>query len=111
MSARRFLCGAFCVGVCAHGGAAGVIDPALEDLLGAGAILDALPAGLDLDGDAQAARAAFRDARGHLLERLLASHSGRELVSAGFEEDVLIAAELDASQSVPVLDGDRFRPG
>ena len=63
-----------------------------------------------LDGDAYAARAAFREARPHLLDRLLASPSGQELEAAGFRDDVLIAAELDASTSVPLLDGDRFRP-
>ena len=35
--------------------------------------------------------------------------SGQELDAAGFRDDVLIAAELDASTSVPLLDGDRFR--
>ena len=35
----------------------------------------------------------------------------RSSSAAGFRDDVLIAAELDASTSVPLLDGDRFRPG
>jgi 2-phosphosulfolactate phosphatase len=88
----------------------GALRPALEDLLGAGAVFAALAGDVVLSGDALAARAAFREARPHLLDRLLTCHSGKELVAAGFEEDVLIAAELDSSRSVPLLDGDRFRP-
>jgi 2-phosphosulfolactate phosphatase len=34
---------------------------------------------------------------------------GRELTAYGFEEDVAIAAEVGASQSVPVLRGGVFR--
>ena len=88
----------------------GSLRPALEDLLGAGAIIEAMRRDVVLDGDAYAARAAFREARPHLLDRLLACPSGQELVAAGFRDDVLIAAELDESTSVPLLDGDRFRP-
>jgi 2-phosphosulfolactate phosphatase len=88
----------------------GSLRPALEDLLGAGAIIEAMTPDVVLDGDAYAARAAFREARQHLLDRLMASPSGQELVAAGFGDDVVIAAELDASTSVPLLDGDRFRP-
>lgn len=87
----------------------GSLRPALEDLLGAGAIIEAMPRDVVLDGDARAARAAFREACPHLLDRLLACPSGRELAAAGFRDDVLIAAELDASTSVPLLAGDRFR--
>jgi 2-phosphosulfolactate phosphatase len=87
----------------------GALRPALEDLLGAGAVIDGLPAGVVLSGDALAARASFREARDHLLDRLLTCASGEELVASGFGDDVMIAAELDSSGSVPMFEGDRFR--
>ena len=36
--------------------------------------------------------------------------SGRELVAAGYGADVAVAAEIDGSDAVPLLAGDRFRP-
>jgi len=78
----------------------GSLRPAVEDLWGAGAVLDALgPA--DLSTEAEVAVAAFRAAR--LPEALATCSSGRELVAGGFGEDVDIAAGLDASAVVPVL--------
>ncbi len=37
--------------------------------------------------------------------------SGHELVALGYECDVEIAAEVDATDVVPVLRDDRFTPG
>jgi 2-phosphosulfolactate phosphatase len=78
---------------------------ALEDLLGAGAIIDALAeVGIDYcSPEAAASAAAFtglRNATGHLIG---ASSSGRELAERGFRADVDIAIEIDASSTVPVL--------
>lgn len=39
---------------------------------------------------------------------LTAKPCGRELASIGFGQDVAVAAELDASASVPTLAGARF---
>ena len=88
----------------------GSLRPAVEDLWGAGAVISALGAlGLEhASPEAQAAAAAFDAVRPELAAQLRASSSGRELVSAGFGQDVAIAAELDTSGSVPVLAGDRF---
>ena len=79
------------------------LRPAEEDVWGAGAILDALDRDDLATPEASAARDAFRTAaaRGLPLEGLV---SGRELVEQGFA----IAAELDASTSVPRLTGGRF---
>ncbi|GAA1964135.1 hypothetical protein GCM10009798_25330 [Nocardioides panacihumi] len=78
----------------------GSLRPAVEDLWGAGAVLDALgPA--DLSPEATAAVAAFRAAG--LPGALLGCSSGRELVAAGFEGDVDMAAEVDVSEVVPTL--------
>jgi 2-phosphosulfolactate phosphatase len=90
----------------------GSLRPAVEDLIGSGAVIDALADNTetDLTPDASTALAAFRDARPELSRRLSECTSGIELASMGFAEDVEIAAELDASTSVPRLHGDRFRP-
>jgi 2-phosphosulfolactate phosphatase len=79
----------------------GSLRPALEDLLGAGAVLSQL-AGV-ADPDPRAAAAVFRDAEADLLDVLLTSGSGKELVERGARADVVFAAALDASAAVPVL--------
>jgi 2-phosphosulfolactate phosphatase len=89
----------------------GGLRPAVEDLLGAGAVLAAAVrhgAG-PLCPQAAAALAAFTAARGGLGAALAGGVSGRELAAAGFEDDVAIAAELDSADVVPVLDGGAFR--
>ena len=78
---------------------------AVEDLLGAGALIDALAdVGIDYcSPEAATAAAAFtglRNATGHLIG---ASASGRELAESGFRSDVDLAIELDVSLRVPVL--------
>ncbi|MDH2414014.1 2-phosphosulfolactate phosphatase [Nocardioides sp. CER19] len=78
----------------------GSLRPAVEDLWGAGAVLDALGSA-DLSAEASAAVAAFRAAA--LPDALVACSSGRELAAKGFGADVDIAAEVDASTAVPVL--------
>ncbi|MFE7225132.1 2-phosphosulfolactate phosphatase [Nocardioides sp. NPDC057577] len=83
----------------------GTLRPAVEDLWGAGAVLDAL-APDDLSPEAAVARVAFRAA--DLPDALHACASGRELVAKGFAEDVLVASQLDTSLLVPVLKGHSF---
>jgi 2-phosphosulfolactate phosphatase len=73
---------------------------AVEDLWGAGAVLAALGSGADRSPRAAAAGAASATCS---TEGLRACVSGRELVLAGFDEDVAIAGERDASTAVPVL--------
>jgi len=82
----------------------GSLRPAVEDLWGAGAFLDALVrrgAG-PLSPEADMALAAYRGVSS-LSTALAACASGRELRDHGFPEDVAIAAEADASSTVPVL--------
>jgi 2-phosphosulfolactate phosphatase len=88
-------------------GTQGSLRPALEDLLGAGAMLAALGAA-SVSPEASAAIAAFTEARPHLAERIARSASGRELIESGFAGDVEIAAALDASTAAPILRGGRF---
>jgi 2-phosphosulfolactate phosphatase len=61
-----------------------------------------------LSPEARAAAAAFAAAAANLPAELAATSSGRELASIGFGQDVAVAAELDASASVPTLTGARF---
>jgi 2-phosphosulfolactate phosphatase len=88
----------------------GSLRPAVEDLWGAGAMLAALvDLGVtDLSPEAQVAAAAYRVVSDRIADELHACASGRELVDLGFAGDVEIAAEVDGSDAVPVLDGDAF---
>ena len=83
----------------------GALHPAVEDLWGAGAVIAALTrlGATELSPEAQSASAAFASIEAHLESALLDCSSGRELVAIDFTGDVTIAAELDSSQSVPVL--------
>ena len=108
----------------AHGGVIGVIAageqwgsrplrPALEDLLGAGAVLASLDPSAAVahprcSPEAAAARAAFIDARPSLTTRLLECVSGRELVARGWADDVEYAARLDRSDRAAQLVDDAF---
>jgi 2-phosphosulfolactate phosphatase len=77
-------------------------------LVGAGAILNALPG--RASPEAQLAIAAFGDFAGNLLDRLMSCSSGRELSERGFGHDVELAAQLDFSAVAPILKGDEFAP-
>ncbi|MEV4687161.1 2-phosphosulfolactate phosphatase [Microbacterium sp. LWH3-1.2] len=78
---------------------------AVEDQLGAGAIVDAL-GGLGVDHtspEAAAACEAFRGLRGAVRHLLTAAGSGQELLARGARDEVLNAAAVDAASAVPVL--------
>ncbi|QGG97178.1 hypothetical protein GH723_17595 [Actinomarinicola tropica] len=89
-------------------GATGPLRPALEDQLGAGAILAAVDDAASLSPEACAARAAFLDARPHLAEVVASCSSGIELAERGQSVDLDWAADHDASACAPVLDGERL---
>ncbi len=80
----------------------GKLRPAVEDLLGAGAVLAALGASAP-SPEARAAMAAFEAARPELPGWLAGSASGRELAERGWDDDVAVAAALDVSGTAPVL--------
>jgi 2-phosphosulfolactate phosphatase len=89
------------------------LRPAVEDLLGAGAVLRALrvlsgAAPGRVSPEARAAMAAFDEARDDLEDWLLASASGRDLVARGRRDDVTAAATLDVEAIAPVLVGAGF---
>ncbi|WP_426323836.1 2-phosphosulfolactate phosphatase [Microbacterium sp. E-13] len=83
---------------------------AVEDQLGAGAVIDALGSlGIDhTSPEAAAACEAFRGLRGALRHLLTASGSGRQQLDRGARDEVLNAAALDAASVVPVLRGGAF---
>lgn len=86
-------------------GAGSPVRFAVEDLLGAGAVIAALSdLGIDHSSpDAAVAGEGFRSLRGAVGHLLSASGSGRELAERGMSADVAAAAALDASSVVPVL--------
>jgi 2-phosphosulfolactate phosphatase len=79
----------------------GSLRPAVEDLVGAGAILHAL--GGRPSPEARAAAAAFLDAADDLPATLAGCVSGRELTARGCAADLPLAAEHDVSRVVPGL--------
>jgi 2-phosphosulfolactate phosphatase len=79
----------------------GSLRPSIEDWIGAGAVLAALPG--RPSPEAAMAIAAF-ESLGKLRGPVLAGcSSGKELIERGFGEDVALAAELDASTTAPRL--------
>lgn len=90
----------------------GSLRPCVEDLWGAGGVLSAL-ADLGVEGFSPEARMAaqvFRSTERTLVDELPSLAGGRELVEAGFAEDVRIAGQVDESEVVPILSGESFRP-
>lgn len=87
----------------------GALRPALEDLLGAGAVAEHLQDAV-LAPDAEAARAAWPALRPTLAAALLACPSGQELVAIGYAEDVRVAAQTDADDVVPLLVDGAYTP-
>jgi 2-phosphosulfolactate phosphatase len=85
----------------------GLLRPALEDLLGAGAIIAYLPG--QRSPESALAVAAFRHAEPELLDLLLRCGSGKELVGRGFEDDVRLASQLNVSRAAPLLVDGAYR--
>ncbi|MEQ1703352.1 MAG: 2-phosphosulfolactate phosphatase, partial [Ilumatobacteraceae bacterium] len=116
--AARKLAGSGPIAVIAGGERWGTTDgplrPAVEDLLGAGAVLAALDPAAAVSGvrcspEAAAARAAFVGARPLLYQALCDCASGRELIARGWEDDVATSAAHDVSTTVCLLQGEEFR--
>jgi 2-phosphosulfolactate phosphatase len=84
----------------------GSLRPAVEDLIGAGAVLHAL--GGNPSPEARAAVATFLDAAPDLPAALATCASGLELAARGQAADLRLAAEHDVSRAVPRLSGGAF---
>jgi len=85
----------------------GSLRPAVEDLLGAGAVLHEFD--VACSPEAEVARDAYRHALPRLRGLVHTSVSGRELISKGFAEDVEIALQLNVSNTAPLLLDGAFR--
>jgi 2-phosphosulfolactate phosphatase len=79
----------------------GSLRPALEDLLGAGAIIQQLPG--TKSPEAEMAVATYARFANELRQTLWHCGSGKELVGRGFAEDVELAAAFNVSDAVPRL--------
>lgn len=89
------------------------LRPALEDHMGAGAILSALVDlghGKGFSPEAQAAVDLFAASVDRLEELMRSCVGGRELTSNGFGNDVDVAAALNSSSTVPVFIEGVFQP-
>ena len=80
----------------------GTLRFAIEDLIGAGAILSHFE-NAQRSPEADVAVAAFQRCENDLLGCLSGCASGRELAEIGFADDVVMAAELDVSEAVSLF--------
>jgi 2-phosphosulfolactate phosphatase len=81
----------------------GSLRPALEDALGAGAVLHHLnSAGCALSAEAGAMAAMFASTR-DVRSAIRACGSARRLVDAGYGADVDVASQVDCDRAVPIL--------
>ena len=78
----------------------GSLRPSLEDAIGAGAILSYMQG--KPSPEAKAAIAAFEMFRADLALVLNECSSGKELISRGFRSDLELAADLNASNCIPI---------
>lgn len=83
------------------------LRPAIEDMVGAGAILAALRPTTP-SPEAIAAIAVYAAAAAALSPFIAACSSGRELALLGYDADVAIATQYDVSETVPLLGGGAF---
>lgn len=85
------------------------LRPALEDLIGAGAIMTHLPG--RPSPEAELARNGFLLNEASLDETLARCGSGKELLGRGFAQDLKLASELNVSDAAPILIEGAYRLG
>jgi 2-phosphosulfolactate phosphatase len=85
----------------------GSLRPAIEDPLGARAIIHHLA--LTCSPEAEVALNVFRGARMDVGRLIRLSVSGRDLIERGFASDVDLAVELEVSICAPLLAGGAYR--
>jgi 2-phosphosulfolactate phosphatase len=79
----------------------GTMRPAIEDLIGAGAIIKQLRG--NKSPEALVAGKAFVSVEDDTIATLRACSSGKELMERGYGEDVALAAHLEVSNCAPLL--------
>ncbi len=84
------------------------LRPAVEDLIGAGAIIAHLEG--SMSPEAYGALCAFGGAETNVHGLLAHCSSGRELETAGFSGDIDLIAAVDVSGTVPILSHGAFVP-
>ena len=84
----------------------GSLRPAVEDLLGAGAIIQHLPG--TRSPEAAVAETTFLHLQTEVTACLQQCTSGKELIGRGFAQDVAVAAAVDQSACVPILSGGAY---
>lgn len=80
----------------------GSLRPAIEDFVGAGAVIASLD-GMTLSPEATVAASAFLATEPHLSGTVGGAMSGRELIDRGFATDVELGCELNASRTFPMM--------
>jgi 2-phosphosulfolactate phosphatase len=79
----------------------GSLRPSFEDFMGAGAVISYLRG--KLSPEAQLASKAYQGVCQSLKHLIKQCGSGQELIERGFEQDVDLASEINASNCVPTL--------
>ena len=79
----------------------GALRVAVEDLIGAGAIIRHLR--VSLSPEAGVAMSVFQSVEHRLLSVLTQCSSGKELVAMGFEQDIRLCADIDVDDCAPIL--------
>ncbi|MFT7837536.1 2-phosphosulfolactate phosphatase [Saccharothrix sp. BKS2] len=88
----------------------GPLRPAVEDLLGAGAIVSALLSNNHTPASVEATIAAETYTRTPIADAVADCVSGRELIAAGHAADVALASQVNVSTAVPRLINGALRP-
>lgn len=87
------------------------LRPAIEDQLGAGAVINFLQADdVQLSAEAQWALSSFSQAVPQLQQVIQACQSGQELLHKGFPQDIELAAQLNCSRIIPLLENGIYKP-
>jgi 2-phosphosulfolactate phosphatase len=84
----------------------GSLRPSIEDLIGAGAIIEAL--GLPCCPEAEIAREVFCHVRFRLGELVRGCVSGVELINRGYAHDIEVAIDYNASIAAPLLENGAY---
>jgi 2-phosphosulfolactate phosphatase len=79
------------------------LRPGIEEILGAGAVAAAIGGRRTPSAEAELAALTYRAAGDRVPDLVTESVSGRELAAAGVPDDVRLATQIDASDTVPLL--------